>query len=603
MVRIVYTVFCGVLLALWLVGCGSDEPVIVTEVVMVDGVEVEVTRVVQTTVEILVTPLPEIEVLESGREPVSLNMAVIDTREEFVLDPYQANDDNTVLLLDNLFAGLTNYNAQTGTIEPEIAGSWAISPDGLTWTFYLRPDFYWVDGRADGGEAVLPVRPVTAEDFVFAWQRGCERPTQMPDVFLLFIIEGCEVLLSKTNPNDHDRTLVGVRAVEPYVLEVQLTKPANYFLAMTSMWYMRPLPREYVQNLGVEWALPENIISNGPFFWNEVSLPGTRLVLSRNPAWPLEQRGNVDVVNLFQFENRTDAYALWQEMSLDIAPLPATVDETARIALGDRVRHIPVHEIFYLGYNLDSPVFRVTEMRRAFGAAIDRMVLLDEVYDGLGFPMRHLSPPGVVGGLALDLVGVGYSPDFARRQFSAGGFASCRAMTPVTLLTTTSDEALQQAEALQNLWRLELGCPDEQIIIEQVQFGTLLARTRQDAAANRPDMWILGWSAYYPDAYNWLTTLLHCTDSENRPDRACSEVDTVLGNAAATTNLTEQAELYREAERLFFGEEGVEPITPLFMRGRYEAAHIWARYTPTPVGGAQFDTYEIDTEVRALERE
>jgi ABC-type oligopeptide transport system substrate-binding subunit len=290
-------------------------------------------------------------------------------------------------------------------------------------------------------------------------------------------------------------------------------------------------------------------------------------------------------------------------MSLDIAPLPTTVDAAARQALGDRLRQIPVHEVFYLGYNFDSPVFREPEMRRAFGAAIDRMVLLEEVYDGLGFPMRHLAPPGVVGALPLELVGTGYSPDVARRQFAAGGFASCRAMTPVTLLTTTSDESLQQAEALQDMWRLEMGCPDEQIIIEQVQFGTLLARTRRDAAANRPDMWILGWSAYYPDAFNWLNTLLHCTESENRSARSCSAVDTVLGDAASTFDLAEQAELYREAERLFFGEDGLEPITPLFMRGRYEVAHIWIRYTPAAVGGAQFDTYELDDEVRALERE
>lgn len=71
------------------------------------------------------------------------------------------------------------------------------------------------------------------------------------------------------------------------------------------------------------------------------------------------------------------------------------------------------------------------------------------------------------------MVGTGYSPDYARRQFAAGGFPSCRTITPVTLMTTTSDEALQQAEALRDMWRQELGCADEQIQIAQVQFGNL----------------------------------------------------------------------------------------------------------------------------------
>ena len=220
----------------------------------------------------------------------------------------------------------------------------------------------------------------------------------------------------------------------------------------------------------------------------------------------------------------------------------------------------------------------------------------------MGFPMRHLTPPGTVGGLSFDVVGTGYSPDYARREFAASGLPSCRLLTPVTLLTTTSDEALQQAEALQQMWRLELGCDEDVVRIEQAQFGTLLANTRQDAAALRPDMWILGWSAYYPDAYNWLTTILHCNESENRPRRPCSSVDELLSDAAATPDLVEQAERYRAAENQFFGEDGIQPVAPLFLRGRYEVAQIWVLYTPTPVGGPRFDRYEVDADLRTLER-
>ncbi|MCL4867866.1 MAG: peptide ABC transporter substrate-binding protein [Anaerolineae bacterium] len=601
MVHIRYGWLFFLLALFFLFGCAGNETIVVTEVVLVDGEPMVVTRVVPATVEVPVTPLPALPVREVSSTPVSLNIAIIDTRRTFTLDPYQTTDDNTILLIDNLFAGLTNYNASTGAIEPQIAGSWQLSEDGLTWLFYLRPDFYWLDTGTGRANTVRPLRPVEAEDFVFAWRRACDRRTQMPDVFLLFIIEGCQQVYGQNEPTEADFAAVGVRRLDQFVLEVKLTQPANYFLAMSSMYYLRPLPREQVQSLGDTWALPENLVSNGPFFWDSRSLPGTRLILTRNPAWPLLFRGNVDEVNLFQFSNRADAYALWQERSLDMAPLPGNVSATARQALGERLRHIPVHEVFYLGYNLFSPVFRVPEMRRAFGAAINRQTLLEDVYDGAGFAMRHLAPPGIVGGLSLDLVGNGYSPDYARRQFSAAGLPSCRLMTPVTLLTTTSDEALQQAESLQRMWRLELGCDNEVIRIEQVQFGTLLARTRLRESA-RPDMWILGWSAYFPDAHNWHNTLLHCENSENRPGRTCSQVDMLLQQAAATPDPLQQAELYREAERLFFGEDGLEPITPLFMRGRYEVAHIWLLYTPNPVGGAQFNTFELDTELRLFEQ-
>ncbi len=602
MVRIIYVVVAIIVPLLFLTSCGQNETPVVTEVVMIDGQEIVVTRVAQTTVEIAVTPRPDVPVITDNRDPVVLNVAMIDTREAFTLDPYLATDDNTILLIDNLFAGLTHFNAQAGIVEPEIAGSWQVSADGLTWRFYLNPNFYWMNGRVGSGDTVQPVRPVEAEDFVFAWQRACQKETPMPQAFLLFIIVGCQDVYELDNPTAADLVEIGVSAPEPFVLQVDLQEPANYFLTMTSMGYMRPLPREQVQNLGADWALPENIITNGPFFWGDSSLPGTRITLTRNPTWPLPQLGNVDQLNLFQLENRTDAFALWDEMSLDIAPFAGTLTAIERQELGDRLKHIPQYEVFYLGYNLDSPVFRVPEMRHAFGAAIDRQLLLEEVYGGVGFPMRHLSPPGIVGGPPLDVVGTGYSPDYARRQFAAGGFPSCRTITPVTLMTTTSDEALQQAEALRDMWRQELGCADEQIQIAQVQFGTLLANTRRDAAAFRPDMWILGWSAYYPDAYNWLNTVLHCENSENRPDRPCSTVDNLLRQAATTTDPAEAAELYREVERLFFAEEGLEPITPLFMQGRYEVAHIWVQYTPTLMGGPQFEMYEVDTEMRLLER-
>lgn len=594
--------FFGWLGLLWLVACNGTESPVVTEVVMVDGEEQVVTRVVEATVEVLVTPLPEVVVVERGREPVVLNIGLVDDRETLSLDPQRSNDDTTLLLVENLFAGLTRYNPTTGSIDPEIAGSWEVEPDGLTWRFFLRPDFYWLARDPEDEDTVQPLRPVDAQDFVLAWQRICDRRSQIPDVFLLFLVSGCQELHNLPEPTQADLDGLGVRAVDEFILEVTLTRPANYFLAMTTMVLLRPLPREQVQSLGEEWALPENVVTSGPFLWGDESLVGTRIILRRSPIWAGTTTGNVDVVNLLQFDNRTDPYTLWQEGSLDIAPLPATVTVEERQDLGGQLRHVPVQEMFYLGFNFDSPVFRTAEMRRAFAAAIDTQAFIDEVYDGLGFPMRHLTPPGVVGGLSFEVVGTGYSPDYARREFAAAGLRSCRLMTPVTLMVTTSDEALQQAEALQQMWRQELGCDEDVVQIIQVQFGTLLANTRQDAAALRPDMWILGWSAYYPDAYNWLTTVLHCRESENRPRRLCSSVDNVLEDAAATPDLSEQAELYRTAENEFFGEDGLQPVVPLFLRGRYEVAQIWVLYTPTSVGGPRFDTYELDVDLRVLER-
>ena len=170
-------------------------------------------------------------------------------------------------------------------------------------------------------------------------------------------------------------------------------------------------------------------------------------------------------------------------------------------------------------------------------------------------------------------------------------------------MVTNSDIALQQAELFKEMWQEELSCPEDKIIIEQVQFGTLLASTRSDApVAERPDMWDLGWSSYYPDEDNWVGDVLHCSQSENRQNRPCSQIDNWITAADEQLELEERANLYRQIERSFFGEQGSEPISPLYVRADYLLRQAWIDFVPASFGGQQFDTYYIDAEVKELER-
>jgi oligopeptide transport system substrate-binding protein len=263
----------------------------------------------------------------------------------------------------------------------------------------------------------------------------------------------------------------------------------------------------------------------------------------------------------------------------------------------------PAQTVFYTGFNFDSPVFRSVETRRAFSAAVDRERLIREVYGGRGLPMRHFTPPGVLGGPPFEEVGTGYSPDYARQQMVASPFRDCRFMPPITYLVSSSDLALQQAELMREIWMDTLGCEKDQIIIEQVQFGTLMANTRRNTSPSlRPDMWDLGWDGFYPDAHNWLSDALHCADSENRQNRPCVEADDLIRQAATAQTLAERERLYRQAEGLFFGPDGLQPIAPLFTQANYLLRHAWVTHTPALFGGEQYDTYTVDAVIKDLER-
>jgi ABC-type oligopeptide transport system substrate-binding subunit len=592
--------------AIVLLGCRQvdEEPEIVTQVVMVAGEEVVVTQVVRHTVEVAVAVTP---VIEEPERPIVLDISYDGTYS--TLDPQFSVEDNAVDLIENIFAGLTRYNYETDMVEPMVASSWEVSEDGRTWTFQLRDDIFWVDARRDEsgllpsqGSEVRPVRPVVAEDFVYAIQRACDPRRRAPDAFILFVIDGCERAHRRETVSQADLIRIGARALDERTLEVTLGQPSADFLTITSTALMRPVPVEHVLEMREdEWHLPANILTNGPFIVSPQTLAGTRTVLQRNPFWPIPFRGNIDTVNILHLDDDMDALLLWENRDLDLSPVPE--EEQSRILNRYALRTdlVSSQDVFYVSYNFESPVFGLAEVRQAFGWAIDRERLVREVHGDRAQGMRHFAPPGVFGAPAIDEVGVGYSPDRARQAMDASPFGDCRLMPPVTYLVTASDVALQQAELLREMWMEELGCAQEQIIIEQMRFGSLLSATRADSL-RRPDIWDLGWSSYYPDENNWVGDVLHCLNSENRQKRPCSEADELIQAANTVSSQEERWELYRQVERTFFGEEAVEPISPLFVRANYALRQGWLAYSPAHFGGEQYDTYLINDELKQLER-
>jgi ABC-type oligopeptide transport system substrate-binding subunit len=360
------------------------------------------------------------------------------------------------------------------------------------------------------------------------------------------------------------------------------------------------LPAEIIEGQGDAWSEIDTVVTSGPFVLSRASVADQQTVLERNPFWPIAFQGNVDVVNLFHVGTET-AFSLWQDKALDLAPVPAAALESVRAEVVPRYDLVASNEVFYLGYNFDSEVFRYPEVRRAFGAAIDRERLIEEAYAGRGQPMRHLTPEGVLGAPPRDEVGAGYSPDYARQQMNASPYRDCRLLPPIRYMVSALDVELQQAEIIRQMWVDELACLEDQITIEQVQFGKLLADTQANANQTRPDVWHLGWAAYYPDAENYFA-ILACDGSENRQRRPCSEVDQQIRAAEQSASLADRPELYREIERAFFAQGGIEPLTPLYTRARFIMRHVWLDYSPAAFGGEQYDTYRVSWEEKQLER-
>jgi oligopeptide transport system substrate-binding protein len=353
-------------------------------------------------------------------------------------------------------------------------------------------------------------------------------------------------------PTTADLSRIGVTALDEFTLQFRLTKPSAYFLTITSLWFMKPVPTEQVLEYNERWQASDNLYVSGPFVPILSTWRQGRLVLHPNPLWPLPQRGNVNIVNVTFSENQTNAFKLWQARSLDVSPLPAAERPAFATFNPERSRIVAPQTVFYLSFNFESGIFSNPNLRRAFSAAIDRQALIEELEQTGAVPMRHLTPPGTIGAPPLNEVGLGYSPDYARLQLAESPYRTCRLMPPFTLLVSTSDLSLRQAEIIRRQWIDELDCEESQIIIDQAQFGALLANTRRNAGGVRPDMWELGWSSYYPDAHNWLSDLLHCQDSENRQIRPCSNIDDMIRAAGLEQEVEERRNLYRTGRNAVF---------------------------------------------------
>jgi oligopeptide transport system substrate-binding protein len=168
--------------------------------------------------------------------------------EPETLDPDKAQGNYEVNIINDIMVGLMTWDANAKPI-PGMATSWETSEDGLTWTFHLR-DATWSDGM-----------PVTADDFIFAWQRILDPKTAAKYAYFIYLFKNAEPINSGKMPP----AMLGARAIDAHTIELQLEHPAPYLLEMLTHQTTYPVPKHVVEAKGDDWVRPENFVGNGPY--------------------------------------------------------------------------------------------------------------------------------------------------------------------------------------------------------------------------------------------------------------------------------------------------------------------------------------------------
>lgn len=523
------------------------------------------------------------------------------------LDPQKAEDAVSVTPIENLFLGLTDIDPKTNEPRPEAAVKWEHNAAGDVWVFTLHNDIPWVRWDLRTRKAAK-IRKVTAADFEYGVKRACDpRLEAYYTKVVAAMVKGCDVVaaLKPKNVKDSDFDQIGVRALSDTQLEITTQGPLSYFLSASAMWVFRAVPKETIAEYGDRWTDPGVIVTNGPFVldtWNRRE----RQIYLRNPLYPKdindEYGGNVERIDTIVVRDVEVMYSLYRQNLLDTAFIPdgdyasATQDE----ALSKQIVQPDGLATFYFGFMYDKPPFDKVGVRRAFSAVIDRKAFVEEVEQGRGTPTAHFMPPGIPGAVPINEVGVGkpdnlgFDPDYARQQLAEAGYPDCKGFPNVTVLSTT----MKWVRFLRNAIKTHLNCDPNRIGVRLEDFDVLIKLIKPNVPdGQRPNMFVLGWAADYPDAQNWMHDVLSC-NAENDFKRPCDPaLDGKIDAAGKEPDPQKRNQLYRDLEEAMFGENGEFPIAPVLTGTEPFLVKPWYTgffKTDTRFSGEHWNTYVID---------
>ncbi len=502
------------------------------------------------------------------------------------LDPALATDTTSVLLDEQLFLGLTDFDDTTeANVVPEIATEWSVSGDGLTWTFKMRKDIWWVH-YDPASKKFEKKRLVTAHDVEYGAKRTINPETASDYAYVSYIIKNAEAV---NTGESTDLDSIGVKAVDDYTVDFTLEQPAGYFPAIASMWVNRPVPHEPIEQYGDLWTEPGNIWSNGPYAldtWEHEN----RMVMVKNPHFYNAKNVSIEQINFVMVTETSTAFAMYENGELDVAAVP--LEDMDRVkadpVLSKELTIAPRLCTYYYGFDTSEfPVDNV-KVRQALSYAIDRQKLVDTVLKGGQIPAWSFACKGIFGQVAdnPDFPGITFNVDTAKSLLAEAGYADGAGFPDTTLMFNTSEGHQKIAEFIQGQWKEHLGID---IKLANQEWGVYLSTLTEDP----PAIWRLGWCADYPDQNNWVHEVFS-TKGANRPNWTGPEADAfgaLTEAAAAAKDPDERKKLYFEAEKLLCVDNSV--IIPIYYYTTVRVDKPYLERTDQLVGGQHFDVWKV----------
>ncbi|MBI4339664.1 MAG: peptide ABC transporter substrate-binding protein [Chloroflexi bacterium] len=452
------------------------------------------------------------------------------------MDPAIAQESQSIQYIMQIFSGLVSYGADLA-LKPELASEWKVSDNGTVYTFTLRDNARFHDGRK-----------VTAQDVKFSWERAAGLGSRSPTVgtYLNDILGATDVIAGKA------KEITGVEVVNDTTLRVTIDGPKAYFLAKLSHPVAFVVDQQDIaaaQSGGIPWWAGPN--GTGPFKMNTWD-PGQVMVLDGNPDYYGTPPAVPHVVfRLYGgFPN-----LMYQTGEIDMAhpfadQLPEIQDP--RNPLSRELAVNPELSIFYVGLAANKPPFNDPLVRRAFLLATDRKKLVKDVLHDTQTVAQGFMPPGLPG-YNSSISEIPFDPDQARQLLAQSSYKGPDALPQIIYTTSGASEPSSIVTSLLDMWKTNLGVNVTVRLMDADAYFYIL----EQAVDNIYDY---GWIADYPDPHNFLDVLFHTGVQNNVGKYSNKDLDTLLDNARVERDPQNRLQLYQQAEALMVADGAAIPL-------------------------------------------
>jgi len=482
------------------------------------------------------------------------------------LDPAIAADMSSYTYVVQIFSGLVRLDQELN-IVPDIAESLPEkSPDGKTYTFYLRRGVKFHNGRE-----------VKAADFKYSWERACNPATGSGTAatYLGDIVGAKDMLAGKA------REISGVEVIDDYTLRVTIDAPKAYFLDKLAYPTAFVVDKANVESGGYWWRKPNG---TGPFKLKEWQ-PGQWLILARNQLYYGEPAKLEQVV--FRFL-AFSPMALYEIGEIDVTPVSTSyidqvTDETN--PFHQELAVTPELSLYYIGFNTAKPPFDDVNIRRAFCHAVNKEHIAKVILRDMVSVADGILPPSMPG-YDEALEGLDYDVEKAKELIAASKYGDVSNLPPITLTVEGYGNNIPNyLGAIIQEWQQNLGV---KISVRQLETEHFLYDLKQE----KDNMFIMGWIADYPDPHDFLDILFYTGGEVNIFEYSNSSLDAMLDQAAVEPDRAVRLAMYHQAEQLVVDDA---PCLPLFHGANYILVKPYVKdYELSPLGIPDLSKVYID---------